>query len=152
MNQQSIAQMWETYKTLNPDTPKVYDAWPFGNTNEMADKLAALVLAGKKTATSSNYQLYEVKGESLPHVGLHNIILNGAGKAVAIVVTTSIEIIPFNEVTEEHAYLEGEGDLSLAYWKEVHEEFFSAEFSEIGEVFEENMLVVCETFKVVYPK
>ena len=34
------------------------------------------------------------------------------------------------EVSEEHAYKEGEGDRSLAYWRAVHEEFFTKEFEE----------------------
>lgn len=46
--------------------------------------------------------------------------------------------IPFNKVDKQHAYLEGEGDLSLAYWRRVHEAFH-------GE-----LPVVCETSSVVY--
>ena len=34
-------------------------------------------------------------------------------------------MVPFDEVDEEHAYLEGEGDRSLEYWREVHERFFT---------------------------
>ena len=43
-----------------------YEAWSFGSD---ADGLAALVLAGKKTATASAYPLYELEGEPLPQAG-----------------------------------------------------------------------------------
>lgn len=142
--------MWEKYRNINPNAPKDYDAWAFGNSKEMADELVALVLAGTKTATASLYMLFELENEVLPYAGLHNIILDGAGNAVAIIETTDIEVVPFDEVTAKFAYLEGEGDRSLAYWRDVHKTFFEQELDEINEDFNDEMLVVCEKFKLIY--
>ena len=116
----------------------------------MADQLAGLVIEGKKTATASNYIFYDMEQVPIPYKELHNIILDGSGKAVAIVETTSVNIMPFNEVSEEHAYLEGEGDRSLSYWRKVHEDFFKQELASIQQVFHEQIPVVCERFKLVY--
>ncbi len=52
----------------------------------------------------------------------------------------------FCDVGREHAYNEGEGDRSLEYWRKVHRDFFKRELEEHGLSFDENMLVVCETF------
>ncbi|WP_085994190.1 ASCH domain-containing protein [Oceanobacillus senegalensis] len=152
MSKDSVVQMWESYQKINPDAPENYEAWAFGDSQEMADELAKLVIEGKKTATASNYTLYELENEPLPYVGLHNIILDGDGEAVAILVTTSVEVVSFAEVTKEHAYLEGEGDRTLEYWREVHETFFKKEFENINQDFTYNMPVVCERFKLVYRK
>ncbi|MDQ0297660.1 uncharacterized protein YhfF [Salibacterium salarium] len=152
MKKDSIIQMWEDYQKINPNAPKVYDAWAFGDSKEMADELAKLVLEGTKTATASNYKLYELEKEELPYAGLLNIILDGEGNAVAIAETTSVEIVPFDEVTAEHAYLEGEGDGTLSYWRDVHEPFFKKEFETINQDFDYKMPVVCERFKLVYKK
>ncbi|QKY68813.1 ASCH domain-containing protein [Lentibacillus sp. CBA3610] len=116
----------------------------------MADELAELVLEGTKTATASNYTLYQLEEEPLPFVGLHNIILDGEGEAVAIVETTSVEVVPFDEVTEEFAYLEGEGDRTLRYWHEVHEAFFKKELEDVNRAFHYKIPVVCEKFKLIY--
>jgi uncharacterized protein YhfF len=152
MSNDSVNQMWEDFKKINPSAlKKNYEAWAFGDSKEMADELAELVLHGSKTATASNYSLYE-ENESVPNVGLHNIILDGCGKAVAIVETTSVEIMPFDEVTEEHAYLEGEGDRTLKYWRDVHEDFFKKEFKEVNQEFHNKIPVVCERFKLLYKK
>lgn len=43
-----------------------------------------------------------------------------------------------------------EGDRTLEYWREVHTSFFSNECVELGIPFEEDALVVCEEFEVVY--
>ncbi|GAE32887.1 ASCH domain-containing protein [Halalkalibacter hemicellulosilyticus] len=152
MKNESIQHMWEDYQKNNPNAPKAYVAWAFGDSKEMADELAKLVLEGTKTATASNYKLYELEKEKLPQVGLLNIILDGEGNAAAIAETTSVEIVPFDEVSAEHAYLEGEGDRTLVYWREVHEEFFRKEFEGLNQEFHNKIRVVCERFKVVYKK
>lgn len=152
MSNDSINRMWGDYGKMNPNAPKDYEAWAFGDSKEMADELAKLVLEGTKTATASNYTLYELDNEELPYVGLHNIILDGDGKAVAITETVSVEVVPFDEVTAEFAYLEGEGDRTLDYWREVHESFFKKEFHHIDQEFHDKIPVVCERFKLLYKK
>lgn len=152
MNDKLVNNMWETYRKLNPKAPEAYDVWGFGNTPEMADELAELVVAGKKSATSSLYMMYQLEQEDLPYVGEHNIILNGSGEPVAILEAAAVDIVPFREVTAEHAYLEGEGDRSLAYWRKVHEDFFRQELEGTDQEFHEGLLVVCERYKLVYKK
>lgn len=51
-------------------------------------------------------------------------------------------------MTEELAKLEGEGDLSLEYWKNVHYEFFKS----YNKDFNDDTKVVFEIFKVVYKR
>ncbi|MCD5323357.1 ASCH domain-containing protein [Pontibacillus chungwhensis] len=148
MSQDSMKEIWDRYKKDNPEAPESYEAWAFGDSKEMADELAELVVKGTKTATASNYMAYE-ESEPLPYVGLHNIILDGDGRAVAIVETTSVKIVPFNEVTAEHAYLEGEGDRSLEFWRKEHERFFRKELEEIDQVFHDQIPVVCERFRLL---
>lgn len=46
---------------------------------------------------------------------------------------------------------EGEGDKSLAYWRQVHEEFFTEWLEEAGLTFTPDSKVVLEEFRKVYP-
>jgi uncharacterized protein YhfF len=124
-------------------------AWAFGGTPEQADELLALVLAGTKTATSSALWDYEAEGEELPTPGLLDIITDGRGVPHALVVTIEVEVVPFDEVSAEHAYLEGEGDRSLATWRQVHERFFT-EHAVHGRGFSRDMPVVLQRFAVLY--
>ena len=41
---------------------------------------------------------------------------------------TRIYSVPFREVSENHAFMEGEGDKSLDYWRKVHMEVLCEEF------------------------
>ena len=49
------------------------------------------------------------------------------GKAVFVIRTLMLRLIRFNEMSPELAALEGEGDLSLAYWQSAHQAFFERE-------------------------
>lgn len=139
--------MWERYCKNNHLSSEVYEAWAFGSE---PDKLAELVLQGVKTATSSLYTLYELEQEFLPKEGSYSVILDSREDAKCIIKTTRVYVVPFNKVSDTHAYREGEGDRSLAYWREVHKEFFAYCLKEVGLSFSETMDVVCEEFEIVY--
>lgn len=143
-------ELWKAYcekENIDIDTP--YSAWGFG---DAPDQLADLVLKGIKTATASAYDLYFMEGEEepLPQPGDYSIILDSKDEAICIIQTTKTTVVPFNEVSEEHAYKEGEGDRSLAYWRAVHEEFFTKEFEETKTEFNGQTRILCEEFQVVY--
>lgn len=57
-----------------------------------------------------------------------------------------------NEVSEEFAIAEGEGDRTYRYWWDEHEKFFRKELNTIGHEFSEDMLLVCERFEVIHVK
>lgn len=114
-----IKKYWEQFcneKNISKDTK--YEAWSFGNTKEMADELADLVNRGIKTATTGAYELYE-EDEDIPKVGEYNIILDGSGEPKCITITRVVEILAYNLISSNHAWLEGEGDRSYEYWKKV---------------------------------
>ena len=85
----------------------------------------------------------------LPTPGALGIVTDGRGVPYALVVTTQVEVVPFDEVSAEDAYLEGEGDRSLATWREVHERFFT-EHAVHTHGFNRDMPVVLQRFAVLY--
>ncbi len=140
-------ELWSEYAQKAGIGHTDYEAWVFG---DEADELAALVVSGRKTATASAFPLYELEQESLPQEGEYSVILDSRDQAVCVIRTERVYLAPFREVGPEQARREGEGDLSLAYWREVHERFFRQEMAAAGLGFDENMPVVCEEFSCVY--
>lgn len=126
-----------------------YEAWCFGDD---PDGLASLVLAGRKTATASAFPIYAAEGEALPQAGEYSVILDSRGNAVCVIRTTRVYVTPFHAVPASHAAREGEGDLSLAFWRRTHRAFFQKDMEQAGLQFDEQMPVVCEEFEKVYPK
>ncbi|MGA8852004.1 MAG: ASCH domain-containing protein [Aeromicrobium sp.] len=126
-------------------------AWSFGATAKHADGLLALVLDGTKTATASAQWDYEQVGEPLPRVGDLSIVLDGAEHPRALLETMQVEVVRFEDVSAEHAYLEGEGDRSLEHWRTVHEQYFT-DHVDHDRGFTASMPVVLERFRVLYPR
>lgn len=142
-------ELWKMFIEKYPDyKEETYEAWSYGAAQ---DKLADLTLKGIKTATTSGYALYEAEGEPVPKEGDFSIILGGQDLAVCIIRTTKIYVKPFSEASERHAYMEGEGDRTLAYWRDVHIEFFEHFYQEAGIPFNEEALMVYEEFEKVFP-
>ena len=110
----------------------------FGDSAELADRLAALVVAGVKTGTCSA----AVHGPDAD-IGERQICLNGAGTPVCEIETLEMQTLPFTAVTPEMAALEGEGDLSYRYWREAHEAYYKREGT-----WAPDMDVIFETFRV----
>jgi uncharacterized protein YhfF len=116
----------------------------------MADELGILITQGTKTATCSALWEWEAEGNSIPQKGSITIALDGHGEPLCIVETLEVTIRNYNEVDSDFARDEGEGNLSLNYWREAHKNFFSRTLLKIGKEFSEDIPLVCERFRVIY--
>jgi uncharacterized protein YhfF len=143
---------WDRYQKETGITKSFVSAWSFGDNPELADELLKLVLTGKKTGKAMLVIELEREGEKIPEVGDYNIVLDGNGKPTAIIRTISVEIKPFNEVEEAFAYSEGENDRTLESWRREHWKYWTRVGQRLGFAMKEDLLVVCENFKLVYPR
>jgi uncharacterized protein YhfF len=81
---------------------RAWEALPrdrFGDDPAMQDELAALVIAGRKTATC----LALASGLPIPKPGDLTLIEDGTGRPVCVIETVSTERRRFSEVDEAHA-------------------------------------------------
>lgn len=124
------------------------DRWHFADTEQTANQLLKLVLAGKKTATSSSLRGYEKDNAPLPQAGDSSIITFWDGTPGCVVKTTRVRVIPYNEMTYDIVRLEGEDD-TLESWQKTHAAFWRAEGQRCGYAFSEDMPVVFEEFEVL---
>ena len=139
--------MWADYVTAT-GAPGSYTAEAFaGDLREVATELALLVRDGPKRATASVLAHWEEEGERLPVPGAHAVVLDGWGNAVCVIRTTRVETRPFAEVDERFAWDEGEGDRTLAWWRQAHIDYFAA----IGTTLTDDTIMVLERFELVWP-
>ena len=118
-------------------------AWQIGDSPALDDELATLVASGIKTASCGSFACWQAE-DPAPKLGSYNIILNGRDEPVCVIRIISLRLTRFCDVTEAFARKEGEGDLSLEYWRKEHQRFFSA-----AGIFSEEMELVAEEFEVV---
>jgi len=149
----NVEEFWAEFCAatgISSDEP--YQVWYFGNTTEMALELAELVISGKKFATASLVAVNEIKPDEAPIMGGYSVVTNFSGFPLAVIRTTEIRHLPFAEVDPQFAADEGEGDQSFEYWRDVHSIYFSREAAELGIEFNNDSLVCCERFTLLYPK
>ena len=154
IDHEKAAQLWQAYLATLPidarsglSEPEV---WAFGDSPELADELVALVLQGIKTATADLVWVTEYENRAIPKAGDYSVILDGAGDALCIIQTSAVTVCPYEDVPADFAYDEGEGDRSLAYWRDAHWRYFTRRCAEIGRQPSLTMQVICERFRVVY--
>ncbi len=115
----------------------------FGDSPELASELATLIIAGKKVATCGSLRSWQEQ-DAMPQPGGCSIVLNGEKQPVCVIRTTGLFLTRFDRVTPEMAMLEGEGDLSLDYWRQEHQRYFEREG-----YFHSEMELIFETFQLV---
>ncbi len=150
---ESIPEYWERFlqgQTWTNTPPTLFDAFAFGDSAELADRLAGQVIQRKKTATCEALWSYETHEERLPMVSAHNVILDGQRQPVAVIQTIEVALRTFDQIDGQFAYDEGGGDRSLAHWRFVHETYFRRTLSKIGREFTPEIPLICERFRVLW--
>ena len=132
-----------------PRTPKIGD---FGDSPELSSWLLQLIRDGVKTATASLVWEWEAEEQTLPEVGDVMIVLDWNQNPVMVIEYTDVEVKRFFDVSEDFAWDEGEGDRSLAYWREVHRAFFTRACDALGMTPSEDMPILCTRFRVIFHK
>lgn len=135
VNDEVAAKMWTDYlahRGIREQDAPHHVVESFGDHPALADELLNEILHGTKRATSSLACEYDYYDERVPQPEDHCIICDGAGQPQAILRVISVERANFFEVDEEFAAAEGEGDLSLAYWRREHEKYWRRTQKSIG--------------------
>jgi uncharacterized protein YhfF len=122
-----------------PEKYRGLRSFAFGDGPELADELLDLVMRGIKTATCSTE---DEPNTSTP--GERWVVLDGRGEARCVIESTELTYRRYGEVDAAFARDEGEGDCSLAYWREAHREYFGRQGK-----FSEDMMLMCERFRLI---
>ena len=132
------------------DLPVAEFAFP----GPLRDQLVAAILSGAKTTTSGLVADYELENEPLPDPGLRQVVVDSAGRPVAVIETTAVRVMRLADVDLAHVLGEGEGDTSVAQWRAGHERFWHSddvrrEMGDPGFTVGDDTLVMAQTFRLV---
>lgn len=120
---------------------------PFGDTPELAARLLDLIRTGKKRATC----WARLGGEEPPAAGGLTVVTDWDGGAGCVLETVRARVLRFSEVPWDLARKEGE-DECFRTWREEHIRFFTEESRREGYAFSEDMEIIFEEFRVVWPE
>lgn len=122
-----------------PEQYRGLRSFAFGDGPALADELLDLVIKGLKTATCSTE---DEPNTSSP--GEQWIVLDGKGTPRCVIETTEVSYRRYPDVDAQFAFEEGEGDRSLAYWRNAHRNYFGRQGK-----FRDDMMLMCERFRLV---
>lgn len=148
-----VRAFWEAFcaaSGVDPATP--FQAWFFGDGEPMASELLALVLSGQKRATACLELTCLRVPAGAPVPGGYSVVTDAAGRPGAVIRTTELRWLPFDEVDAAFAWDEGEGDRTLEDWRRGHLAFFSRECAELGVEMRGDLRVGCERFERLWPR
>ncbi|MEA1787613.1 ASCH domain-containing protein [Arenibacter sp. GZD96] len=151
-NNHSAKNMWGDYLDAHlehafAEAPKIVK---LGDSEIQANTAVSLVVKGIKKASSSSLLGLQYRKQSLPKIGDFVVFTNWDDQAQCIARITTVKLKPFFSIDADFARLEGEGDKSLAYWKQLYWDIFTRELEPFGRVPRESMIVVCQTFEKVF--
>ena len=126
----------------------------FGFPGPLRDRLVAAILSGEKTSTTGLHEEYVREGTPVGAVGDRELVVDSAGRGVAIIETTEVEVKRMGDVDLAFAIDEGEGFETLEQWRDAHVRFFTSPemVSLLGEppvAIDDDTLVACFRFRVV---
>lgn len=146
----SVARLWNRYRTINPDAPAAApSSFHFCDNQADADICADLVASGRKRATAPSVAELELAGDPMPQVGDYAIVTDWEGTAVAVIRTVSVETRRLGEIDEAFAQAEGEGDLTLEWWRAAHQRYYERVLAGSNFTVDADLEIVCERFAVV---
>ncbi|RBY89030.1 ASCH domain-containing protein [Blastococcus sp. TBT05-19] len=152
LDRDAASALWRDYVASLPSPPLDEPAVErFGDSAALADELIGLVLAGTKRATAGLVADFAANGEPLPRIGGHWVACDGAGVPRCVLRSTELRLGPLDSVDVAFAWDEGEGDRSRAGWLDGHERYFRRTQAARGQEWTDDLEVVFERFRVVWP-
>ena len=154
-NAENVKEFWKSFCAANdlPDDTE-YHARTFSDSRYslVTDEIAELARQGNKRGTCHLQLDFEKNAVPYRFPGDYMVVLNSTLTPLCVIQCRRLEFVAFNQVTDEFAASEGEGDLSYDYWAKVHKRYFVKLLETWGLDWDASINVVCESFETVWPK
>ncbi len=117
----------------------------FGDGAEMRDRLLDFVFNGNKRATAGMLEYDYDEDEPVESVGEIFILVGNENQPVGKIQITRVDVVRFDDVSDEFALAEAEGDLSGDDFRNSHRAFWEG----CGYEVKPESMVVCAYFELL---
>lgn len=147
-----VVAFWSEYcRRAGVPVGTAFQAWPFGDSPELAHELAELVLHGPKRATAGLVEYHERHPQEAPVDDGYSVVTEFDGRPRGVIRTVWLQRRALRDVDADFAWDEGEGDRTLADWLDGHRRYFSRVCPALGIAFSDDLPVQLERFELLYP-
>ena len=147
-----IQEYWNKYLEKSHQKPEeaTYSGeLSFEDSSLVGNEQLNLLLSGRKTASFTPLEVFEINMEPLPIAGEVYIVLDREEKPQCIIEVTDVKVIPLSEISWELAKQDGENE-NLQEWQEKMEEFLQDEADICGFEAKKDSKIVCEIYRKIY--
>lgn len=146
-----VAAFWAKMQSETGVAAADYQACTFADPalSQNVDMIGNLAVTGQKKATAHLLLDFERNGVTRREAGDYWVVLGAALNPLCLVKVTKVEVKPFDQVGEETAIAEGEGDLSLEHWATVHRRYFIKQCALWDIEWRDDLPTVCEYFELI---
>ena len=146
-----VERFWQEARLKHKIVRNVYHARTFSDPvlSTKIDEITELCRQGKKRGTAHLALDFETNEIPRRGPGDYLVVLDRHNAPVRLARMIKVEVTPYRDVSEEFARREGEGDLSLAYWRQAHEGYFKRQLAAWGREWRDDLPVVCESFDLL---
>lgn len=123
----------------------------FGASEKDAASACEKICAGAKKAEIYPRNGYRCAMSGMPEAGDLNIVTDWMGNPVALIETTGVRAVKLGDVTDEMCKLEGDC-ASFEEWQEKKMPSIRLEAEELGVIFDDDMDLIIEEFRLVYSR
>lgn len=132
-----------------PPADGFYRVRSIGGSPQATETITKLILDELKTGTFTSPWMYDGDRTITPVVGGYSVLTDSTDTPRAVLKTTGLMTLPFNQITENETALDGPAVRPLDVWRPIHVTFFTNELTTRGKSFVEDMPVTVEKFEVV---
>lgn len=146
-----VEAFWQSVCAEHGIKARDYHALTFGDPRyaEYGDHVTQLAIDQVKRATAHLAMDFELNQVARRQIGDYWVILWESFKPACVLEIVNVEERPFRDVDAAFAAREGEGDGSLAFWKQCHEDYFKLQLADWDKLWSEDLTVVLESFELV---
>jgi len=130
-------------------TPHALLTKRFGDNPAATSQLSRLILSGEKTITATSPWLHEKNPALAPVLGSFFVMVDAEGAPLAVMRTTGLRTMPFDQVTADYSRYEGLPVRPIETWRDVHRRYFTRVLAPLGKEWRADMPVTMERFEVV---
>ncbi|NKB42961.1 MAG: ASCH domain-containing protein [Alphaproteobacteria bacterium] len=123
-----------------------------GANKETVDIILGLVLSGEKCGTFGLKHILDRQPGPGPVVDADAVVVDMTGEPHAIVKTTQLTPVAYQDITEAHLTIEGPGARKLETWQNIHWPYWTKLIEPYGLEPSQDMMVMVEHFDLVFPR
>lgn len=142
---------WDSAKASGVSVGDDYWVRRIGANKETVDNILKLVLDGEKCGTFGLKDLLDRQSGPGPVVGRDAVVIDMDGESHAIVKTTKLTPMAYQDIKEEHLAIEGPGARKLERWQDIHWPYWTNLLKPHGIEPSQDMIVMVEHFDLIYP-